>query len=184
MGPMLRTTSDSVNARPPGHNRVRCLGAVHNHFTRVHAKDTTGRVVVVREVMEDLIVAAKEAEQDMKVREWRNSQIMLDGFPDVIDPTDVVDLPPPSAGYPFPVQSTAMHGLGVQQSVCAADLADHLPPPSTPSGSSLYPPDDAWRRALLHEAVGHSLNASSADSMLSMNIGSSTPFGSPTIIVI
>ena len=129
--------------------------------------------------MEDLVVAAKEAEQDMKVREWRNSQILSDGFPDVIDPTDAVDLPPPSAGYPFAVQSTATHGLGVQQSICAADLADRLPPPNTPNGSSLYPLDESWRRALLHEAVGHSLNNSASDSMLSMNIISSTPIASP-----
>jgi hypothetical protein len=39
--------------------------------------DPTGRVVVVREVMNDLILAAKEAEQDMKVRELRNSLMDL-----------------------------------------------------------------------------------------------------------
>jgi hypothetical protein len=50
----------------------------------------------------------------------------------VIDPTDAVDLPPPSLGYPFVMQSTAMHGLEVQQSVGVADLAANLPPPNSP----------------------------------------------------
>lgn len=174
LGPMLRTTSDSATV--PGYTlrsqapaRAPKLGG-----------DPTGRVVVVREIMEDLITAAKEAEQDMKVREWRTSQILMDGFPDVIDPTDAVDLPPPSAGYPFAVQSTATHGLGVQESVGAADLADRLPPPGTPHGSSILTADDAWRKALLRAAVGHSLNNSPAESMFSGTAGFTSPISSPT----
>lgn len=181
-GPMLRTTSDTVTANGciPRMQARPMPRSPSQPFYKGAPKDPTGRVVVVREVMEDLITAAKEAEQDMKVREWRNSQILSDGFLDVVDPTDAVDLPPPSAGYPFAVQSTATHGLGVQQSVCAADLADRLPPPNTSGDSSLYPPDDAWRRALLHEAVGHSLNNSSSESMLSKNLGAQTSLASPT----
>lgn len=181
-GPMLRTTSDSptVNGRIPRSQARPMPRSPSQPYYKGAAKDPTGRVVVVREVMEDVIAAAKEAEQDMKVREWKNLQILSDGFLDVVDPTDAVDMPPPSAGYPFAVQSTTTHGLGVQQSVCAADLADRLPPPNTPGGSSLYPPEDAWRRALLHEAVGHSLNNSASDSTLSMNYAVQTSMTSPT----
>ncbi|KIM84904.1 hypothetical protein PILCRDRAFT_374876 [Piloderma croceum F 1598] len=175
MGPILRTTSDS--ATMGGYAPRSRAGSMPRSTARPspNGMDPTGRVVVVREIVNDLILAAKEAEQDMKVREWRNSQMLTDGFTDVIDPTDAVDLPPPSLGYPFAVQSTAMHGLGVQQSVGAADLAANLPPPNSPGGSSLYPPDSEWRRALLHEAVGHSLGNSPAESMFSDQRGTPTP---------
>lgn len=173
IGPILRTTSDS--ATMGGYIPRSRTRSMPRSVARPspNSMDPTGRVVVVREILDDLITAAKEAEQDMKVREWRNSQIVGDGFSDVIDPTDAVDLPPPSVGYPFAVQSTAMHGLGVQQSVGAADLAIHLPPPNSPGGSSF---DNEWRRALLHEAVGHSLGNSPAESIVR---GTPTPqFGS------
>ncbi|KAF7970837.1 hypothetical protein HWV62_22790 [Athelia sp. TMB] len=154
-GPTLRTTSEGA-ATFPGYSP----GSQARPRGPKPGGDPTGRVVVVREIMEDLILAAKEAEQDMKVREWRNSQILTDAYPDAVDPTDAVDLPPPSADYPFAIQSAADYGLGVQQSVGAADLADRLPP----SGS--VSPDDAWRKALLQEAVGHSLSNSPAESMM------------------
>ncbi|KAJ6619691.1 hypothetical protein B0H10DRAFT_2024460 [Mycena sp. CBHHK59/15] len=76
---------------------------------------------------------------------------------DIIDPTDTVDLPPPSAAYPFAVQAAALHGMGVQDSVGAAALADRLPPRS-PGAFSV---EDDWRKALLHAAVDHSLNNAS-----------------------
>lgn len=170
-GPVLRTTSDTTTVgrfAPKSQLRSMHPRSASQPFHHAPSKTPAGRVVVVREIMDDLIVAAKEAERDMKVREWRNSQIIEDDYEDHIDPTDAVDLPQPSAGYPFAVQSTAAHGLGVQQSVGAADLADRLIPPDSPRGSSLHPPDDAWRKALLHEAVGHSLNASPANSALSV----------------
>lgn len=185
MVPILRTTSDttSVGGRVPRMQARALPRSPSQPFHHGPSKDPTGRVVVVREIMDDLIVAAKEAEQDMKVREWRNSQLFAEGYTDVIDPTDAVDMPPPSASYPFAVQSTATHGLGVQQSVGAADLADRLIPPNTPGGaSSLRPPDNAWREALLHEAVGHSLNNSPAQSMLSVKIRATPPVTpSPTV---
>ena len=181
MGPILRTTSDSVTMGgyiPRSRTRSMPRNPARPPPNGV---DPTGRVVVVREIMDDLIIAAKQAEQEMKVREWRNSQILSDGFTDVIDPTDAVDLPPPSHAYPFAVQSTATHGLGVQQSVGAADLAAHLPPPNSPGGSSLYPADMEWRRALLHEAVGHSLGNSPAESIYSGQRSTPTPLiASPT----
>jgi hypothetical protein len=175
IGPILRTTSDS--ATMGGYIPRMRTRSMPRNVTRPspNGVDPTGRVVVVREILDDLITAAKEAEQDMKIREWRNSQVFPDGYTDVIDPTDAVDLPPPSLGYPFAVQSTATHGLGVQQSVGAADLAIHLPPPNSPGGSSMHPSDHEWRRALLHEAVGLSLGNSPAESILSGQRGTPTP---------
>lgn len=172
IGPILRTTSDS--ATMGGYIPRSRARSMPRSIARP-SPNGTGRVVVVREILDDLITAAKEAEQDMKVREWRNSQILADGISDAIDPTDAVDLPPPSIGYPFAVQSTAMHGLGVQQSVGAADLAIHLPPPNSPGGSSFQPSDHEWRRALLHEAVGHSLGNSPAESIQSSRHKTPTP---------
>ena len=174
-GPVLRTASDTTMAgryAPKSQLRSMHPRGVSQPFHHAPSKTPAGRVVVVREIMDDLIVAAKEAERDIKVREWRNSQDIEGGYEDHIDPTDAVDLPQPSAGYPFAVQSTAAHGLGVEQSVSAADLAERLIPPASPHSSSLHPPDDAWRRALLHEAIGHSLNASPAESVLSTKTSS------------
>ncbi|KAJ7052626.1 hypothetical protein C8F01DRAFT_1170640 [Mycena amicta] len=133
-----------------------------------------GRVVVVRERMPDIATAAKQAEQEMKarvpaVREASSSPA------DVIDPTDAVDLPPPSAAYPFAVQASALHEMGVQDSVGAAALADRLPPPHSPGGISV---DGDWRRDLLRAAVDYSLN--STDALVSPR-HKSTSLASPTM---
>ena len=82
------------------------------------------RVVVVREKMDDLRLAARQAERDIQARKdlrrARSHDASLRGaaaVADFIDPTDVVDLPPPGAAYPFAVQASALHGLGVGESV-------------------------------------------------------------------
>ncbi|KAI6006521.1 hypothetical protein F5J12DRAFT_831256 [Pisolithus orientalis] len=96
-------------------------------------------------------------------------------FDGIVDPTDVVDIPPPSANYPLALQASALHGLGIEESVGAAVLAERLPPPASPGASTLDPRDNAWRKALLHEAVNHSLNNSAA----SLSAVHSTPTKSP-----
>ncbi|KAG6816295.1 hypothetical protein H0H87_007178 [Tephrocybe sp. NHM501043] len=175
-GPALRTAADSITTaqllrpQPPRSS---------SQFPRPPPETRTGRVVVVREKMEDLVAAAKQAEQDMKIRALRcdhDSQIEHTEPTDVIDPTDDVDLPPPSSNYPFAVQASALRGLGVQDSVGAALLADRLPPPQSPGVSSLDP-NDHWRKALLHQAVHHSLD-NTTDTSFSMMQGTSTPLAS------
>ncbi|KAJ7127048.1 hypothetical protein C8R44DRAFT_851453 [Mycena epipterygia] len=156
--PVLRTTSDSttVSAYSPQLPRRRSSSQTPVHPGAL--PDPSGRVVVVREKMHDIATAAKQAEQEMKSRTARREE-SVGGHSevDIIDPTDAVDLPPPSAEYPFAVQAAALHGMGVQDSVGAAALADRLPPRS-PGGFSV---DNDWRMALLHAAVDHSLNNSS-----------------------
>ncbi|KAJ4477145.1 hypothetical protein J3R30DRAFT_3703392 [Lentinula aciculospora] len=165
--PALRTTSDatavsgfpmqlqapatSASSAPP---RTSNLG---------RPTDRLGRVVVVREKMPDLASAAKQAELEMKVRSMQRDQaVSSPSVDDVIDPTDAVDLPLPSSSYPFAVQTSALHGLGVNESIGAAALASRLPPPRdrSPAASSIGPDDDEenWKRALLKAAVGHSFD--------------------------
>jgi len=173
--PMLRTTSDSITAsfiprtqqsRPSGQVPINAPGG-----------PPRGRVVVVREKMEDITVAAKQAEQDLKAKSAarmdHESQKSKEAVEDAIDPTDAVDIPLPSPTYPFAVQASALHGLGVQDSVGADVLADRLPP----NTHSYDPGEDRWRKALLQEAVHHSLD-NSADSSFSNVLGALTPKGS------
>ena len=175
--PILRTTSDSTTAS--GYVTRPQPNSLPTTPSRPSAspQDRTGRVVVVREKMADLAGAAKQAELEMKNRSNRRDQSSQKGqavnFDDVIDPTDAVDLPPPSAGYPFAVQASAIHGLGVEESVGAALLAERLPPPQSPGLSLLTPEEYAWRKALLHEAVNHSLQNSPA-----VSVGSPSPAAS------
>jgi hypothetical protein len=130
--------------------------------------------------MDDLLAAAKQAEHDLKSKGVeippRPPLIIAD---DVIDPTDAVDLPPPSPGYPFAVQASALHGLGVQDSLGAALLADRLVPHKSSNTSSFLDADEGWRKALLHQAVHHSLDNTPDVSMFSTPIGRSTPVLSP-----
>lgn len=188
--PVLRTTSDSTTAsgyapRPQPRSSSQIVRLSPHPGSS--PQDRAGRVVVVREKMSDLVSAAKQAELDMKARGVRRdpgSQRGQQGdFDDVIDPTDAVDLPLPSSTYPFAVQASALHGLGVQDSVGAALLAERLPPPTGPS-MSFDQDDGAWRKALLHEAVGHSLDNSLDVSSLSVMVGGAstpTPLTSPQI---
>ena len=172
--PALRTAADSI--APSYTFQPRFSSPAPRIPTRPDIR--TGRVVVVREKMHDLSVAAKQAETDMKSRGvWReqlspSSPNMID----VIDPTDSVDVPLPSSTYPFAVQASALHGLGVHESVGAALLADRLPPPRSPGRSSSNDEED-WRKALLHQAVHHSLDGTSQD--FSPIRRSPTPLTSP-----
>ncbi|KAJ3837723.1 hypothetical protein F5878DRAFT_203119 [Lentinula raphanica] len=170
--PALRTTSDAtaisglpnqmstspspISVPPP---RTSNLGGL---------PERSGRVVVVREKMVDLASAAKQAEMEIQARSLQRDTRRGDqavnppSIDDVIDPTDAVDLPLPSSTYPFALQTSALHGLGVNESVGAAALASRLPPPrdQSPAVSSIGPDDDEhdWKKALLKAAVGHSFD--------------------------
>ena len=140
--------------------------------------------MVVREKMNDIAIAAKQAEQDLKTRGVRIDQgsqkAKQELIDDMIDPTDAVDIPLLSPSYPFAVQASALHGLGVLDSVGAAVLADRLPPSKNPNlTTSFDSAEDSWRKALLHEAVHHSLDNTPDVSSFSHILGASTPLGSP-----
>ncbi|CAK5269237.1 unnamed protein product [Mycena citricolor] len=172
--PALRTTSDgsAVTGYPP---RRRSESQTPMGTRSPLPNDPSGRVVVVREKMGDLIAAARQAEAELKARGPLPISASQTGHraTDVIDPTDAVDLPPPSSEYPFAVQASALHEMGVQDSVGAAVLAERLPPPSSPS------PGDDWRRALLHAAVDHSLNGSSVVQTTSKPMSPTSGLSSP-----
>lgn len=178
--PIFRVTSDSTtasgqvardNGRPSPQTFRPPPGSQH-----------MARVVVVREKMEDLAAAARQAEVDLGRRDFLldrdriSRRTKFTTFDGIVDPTETVDVPPPSANYPLALQASALHGLGIEDSVGAAILAERLPPPGSPGQSSLDPREDAWRKALLREAVGHSLNTSRATSSASR---CSTPTKSP-----
>ncbi|KAJ7650347.1 hypothetical protein FB45DRAFT_1050378 [Roridomyces roridus] len=160
--PALRTTSDSTTASAYPRRRSSSQAPPQSRTPQ----DPSGRVVVVREQMRDIATAAKQAEQEMKSRGNLPEQSFGHSEVDIIDPTDAVDLPPPSATYPFAVQAAALNGMGVEESVGAAVLADRLPPRS-PGGLSV---DHDWRKALLHAAVNHSLSNSNASGVLASPI--------------
>ena len=159
-GPILRTTSDTPTAS----------GMLLQSQTQPLVMPTTAilptppptsRVVVLRERMDDLATAAKEAEKELRnrtdTRKQQSSVTPRNRFlDDIIDPTDAVDLPPPSADSPFAVQASAVYGLGPMESVNAAVLADRLIPGS-PAVWSINSEEESWRKELLMEAVSHSL---------------------------
>jgi len=183
--PMLRTTSDSIVApyalRP---QQPRSSSQMPRLSPHLPCASPRGRVVVVREKMNDIAVAAKQAEQDLKTRGVRIDQgsqkAKQESIDDVIDPTDAVDIPLLSPSYPFAVQASALHGLGVLDSVGAAVLADRLPPTKNPNLSTSFDSaEDSWRKALLHEAVHHSLDNTPDVSSFTHILGASTPLGSP-----
>ncbi|KAL4064517.1 hypothetical protein J3A83DRAFT_4272393 [Scleroderma citrinum] len=179
VAPVVRVTSDSTTAS----------GHVHRDHGRSTAQPfrsspesqhiaRMARVVVVREKVDDLESATKQAEVDLKTHELMDRgprRAKLEIFDGIVDPTDSVDVPPPSANYPLALQAAALHGLGIEDSVGAAILAERLPPPGSPGLSTLDPREDAWRKALLREAVGHSLN----NSAVSLSPGQSIPSRSP-----
>ncbi|KAH9960876.1 hypothetical protein BC827DRAFT_1205968 [Russula dissimulans] len=152
--PRLRTTADSTitSSRAPNSH----VDKVPRHPVVPILVPHTSRVAVVREKVDDLALAAEQAEQELKMRVDVKQQ-SAEHYNDYVDPTDAVDLPPPSENSPFAFQASALRGLGVENSLGAAVLADRLPP-GTPGVWSLDPDEEAWRKALLHEAVGHSLN--------------------------
>ena len=158
--PRLRTTADSTITSS------RAASARTDPVPRGPIAPTlvaqTSRVAVVREKVDNLALAAEQAEQELKMR-VDTKQNSAEHFDDYVDPTDVVDLPPPSENSPFAFQASALRGLGVENSLGAAVLAERLPPGS-PGVWSLDPDEEAWRKALLHEAVGHSLDNTPASS--------------------
>ena len=158
--PRLRTTADSTTTS----SRVASTRAapVPRGPIAPTLVSQTSRVAVVREKVDNLALAAEQAEQELKMR-VDAKQNSAQHFDDYVDPTDAVDLPPPSENSPFAFQASALRGLGVENSLGAAVLAERLPPGS-PGVWSLDPDEEAWRKALLHEAVGHSLNTTPANS--------------------
>lgn len=169
--PIFRVTSDSTTtsgqvARGGGRPSPQT-------FRPPPGSQHMARVVVVREKMEDLVAAARQVEVDLGRRDFlldrdrASRKAKFAAFDGIVDPTETVDVPPPSANYPLALQASALHGLGIEDSVGAAILAERLPPPGSPGQSSLDPREDAWRKALLREAVGHSLNTSRATSSAS-----------------
>ena len=158
--PRLRTTADSTITS----SRVTSTRAapVPRGPVSPALVTQTSRVAVVREKVDNLALAAEQAEQELKIR-VDAKQNSAQHFDDYVDPTDTVDLPPPSENSPFAFQASALRGLGVENSLGAAVLAERLPPGS-PGVWSLDPDEEAWRKALLHEAVGHSLNNTPAGS--------------------
>lgn len=155
-GPILRNTGDTstvggyiqrAQAAPPS----RTPGP--KPVARRQSSDRAPKVVVVRERLDDLFDAAKQAERELNA--WgegrkRDSPRVDAHF---IDPTDVVDVVPPREGQ------SELHGLGIRDSVGAAVLAEQLPPPGSPFWSTDTEPEDTtWRKQLLHEAVSFSLS--------------------------
>lgn len=185
-GPMLRTTSDTIVSPFILRNQQRAPHSPHNVAFPSNGGLDRGRVAVVKERVTDIAVAAKQAEQEMKTRNARRDfekgrrrlqtpvKRQVQDVDDVIDPTDAVDIPLPAANYPFAVQASALHGLGVQESVGAAILADRLPPNSS-GMSSIGETDDHWRKVLLQQAVHHSLDNTPDESMFSYVPGTSNP---------
>ncbi|KAG6374499.1 hypothetical protein JVT61DRAFT_4542 [Boletus reticuloceps] len=179
--PIFRVTSDSTTtsgqlARDHGRPSPQT-------FRPPPGSQHMARVVVVREKMHDLAAAARQAEVNIGRRDFSldrdraSRKAKFATFDGIVDPTETVDVPPPSANYPLPLQASALHGLGIEDSVGAAILAERLPPPDSPGQSSLDPREDAWRKALLREAVGHSLSNSRATSAASRySSPSNTPF--------
>jgi hypothetical protein len=182
---MLRTTSDSIIA-PYGlrTQQPRSSSQMPRLSPRLPSANPRGRVVVVREKMNDIAVAAKQAERDLKTRgvkiDQGSQKAKQEWVDDVIDPTDAVDIPLLSPSYPFAIQASALHGLGVLDSVGAAALADRLPPSKNPNLSNTFDStEESWRKALLHEAVHHSLDNTPDISSFSHILGTSTPLSSP-----
>jgi len=184
--PMLRTASDSVTSPYAFRGQQTRPTAQLPRLSPQPSQPppSRGRVVVVREKVNDIAVAAKQAEQDLKskaaARNDQGSQHAKPELNDIIDPTDAVDIPLPSPSYPFAVQTSALHGLGVLDSLGADVLADHLPPPNSPS-ANFDPVEDSWRKALLHQAVHHSLDNTPDASTMSHFLGATSPTPSTRI---
>ncbi|KAH9945249.1 uncharacterized protein BXZ73DRAFT_38562 [Epithele typhae] len=162
MAPILRTTSDTPSASGLL-NRQQSMPKIGASAPAASPVAPTSRVVVLREQMDDLVSAAKQAEKELRTkadaRKFPSSTTPRNRFvDDVIDPTDVVDLPPPSADSPFAMQTSTAFGFGPMDSVGAAVLADRLVPGS-PAVWSINSEDEGWRKDLLHKAVSHSLTS-------------------------
>ncbi|RDX57587.1 hypothetical protein OH76DRAFT_55691 [Lentinus brumalis] len=178
--PILRTTSDTPTASGflPRVQQLPLAAPV----VPQPPPPPASRVVVLRERMDDLETAAKEAEKDLRradPRKTKSQTNLRDRFvDDVIDPTDAVDLPPPSADSIFAVQASAVYGLGPQDSVGAAVLAEVLVP-NSPGIWSINSEEDSWRKELLREAVSHSLGNTPNHSFSSIPSHPAQPPASP-----
>ncbi|KAK7047562.1 hypothetical protein VNI00_006330 [Paramarasmius palmivorus] len=150
---LLRTTSDATT-KSAFQSQLRSPVYTSGFRSRTPPSLPTSRVVV-REKMSDLASVAK---QEIKACDVRQDSVQK-GHEDVIDPTGSVDLPPPLSTCP--VQTPALHGLGVDESVGAVLLADRLPFPSSP-GSSSTNHDDNWRKDLLKAAVSYPFESSNS----------------------
>ncbi|KAF8127032.1 hypothetical protein EV363DRAFT_1346923 [Boletus edulis] len=172
--PIFRVTSDSTTSGQLARDHGRPSPQT---FRPPPGSQHMARVVVVREKMQDLAAAARQAEVNLGRRDFSLDRDRASRKAKFATFDGIVDVPPPSANYPLPLQASALHGLGIEDSVGAAILAERLPPPDSPGQSSLDPREDAWRKALLREAVGHSLNNSRATSAASRySSPSNTPF--------
>ena len=177
-GPILRTTSDTPTASGLL-SRVQQAPLIPPVAPNPPPPPAS-RVVVLRERMDDLATAAKEAEKELrKAGSKTKSQTTPNFLDDIIDPTDAVDLPPPSADSIFAVQASAVYGLGPQDSVGAAVLAERLVP-NSPGIWSITSEEDSWRKALLREAVSHSLGNTPDHSFSSSVSSGPQPPLSPT----
>ncbi|KAI0254961.1 hypothetical protein BJV78DRAFT_1180241 [Lactifluus subvellereus] len=172
--PRLRTTADSTitSSRAPS---SRVDPVPRGPITPILAGHAS-RVAVVREKVDNLALAAEHAEQELKMRVDVKQQ-GTEPIDNYVDPTDAVDLPPPSENSPFAFQTSALRGLGVENSLGAAVLAERLPPGS-PGVWSLDPDEEAWRKALLQEAVDHSLNNTPAHSFHTSSHATTSSSGS------
>src|SRR5712672_1114365 len=103
--PRLRTTADSTitSSRAPNSH----VDAVPRHPVVPILVPHTSRVAVVREKMDDLALAAEQAEQELKMRVDAKQQ-SAEHYDNYVDPTDAVDLPPPSENSPFAFQASAL----------------------------------------------------------------------------
>ncbi|KAF8899946.1 hypothetical protein CPB84DRAFT_1847508 [Gymnopilus junonius] len=177
MLPMLRTPSDSIAAPYALRSDQPRTSSQFPRASHIPNGAPRGRVVVVREKVNDIAIAAKQAEQDLRARGAWVEQSSQKGnsvaVGEVIDPTDAVDVPLPSPSYPFAVQASALHGLGVMESLGADVLADRLPPGQRVAA------EDSWRKALLHQAVHHSLDNTPDISTYSHALSASTSMASP-----
>jgi hypothetical protein len=184
--PILRTTSESIISASP-QSRKLTSPIVPSRSLSGFQERPQHRIAVVREQVNDLQRAIKIAEQDLR------SKAQIDPAPisvqslSVIDPTDSVDIPPPASSYPFAVQASALHAMGVHDSLGAAILADRLPPSDQSVTISLMSQElspaqkqeQDWRKILLQEAVSNSLDNSVNSSMASPV--ESTPIASSSV---
>ncbi|KAF8311690.1 hypothetical protein DL93DRAFT_1376397 [Clavulina sp. PMI_390] len=109
-------------------------------------QESRGRVVVIRERLDDDDEPSPSLPTTLP-------QPPVETPVGVIDPTDVVDLP----SYAFEPQASLGNVLGINP-VGAEALADFLPP-HLGNSRGMSPHDEAWRRALLMQAVDLSMSS-------------------------
>jgi hypothetical protein len=149
-GPLLRTTADTSSlglGLPLSHGLIPPVGSPgRTSAERVPA------VMVVRERLPNLDSAVIDAQRGLRAPNVTRLRAKSDTARPLavdVDPTDAVDSPSSFAG---------LHaGLGAFEAPDASQLAEHIPPPQSPSVPSSTP--EPWRRALLQQVVTHSLTS-------------------------